>query len=131
METSIEIKSYPDVIVRIHKDIESGIVITKSYNVLNNETKVRDKLSVMCLKYDLKCHDCSKIWGDTYLLFTLRSFENVVEMIDYIKNKANKLPYSFRLKGRFALVKIGENKYIYRISPTIKKEKDSNDSKKQ
>ena len=53
MGTSIESKMYPDVVVRIHKDIESGIIMTKSYNILKNETQVRDNLAVMCLKHDL------------------------------------------------------------------------------
>lgn len=36
-------------------------------------------------------------------------------MIEHIKTKANKLPYSFKLKGKFALAKIGDKKYVYRI----------------
>lgn len=116
MGTSVESKMYPDVVVRIHKDIESGIIMTKSYNILKNETQVRDNLSVMCLKHDLKCYDCSKDWGDAYLLCTLRSFTDITQMIEYIKNKAYKTPYSFKLKGKFALVTIGDKKYIYRIN---------------
>lgn len=116
MGTSIESKMYPDVVVRIHKDIESGIIMTKSYNIIKNETQVRDNLAVMCLKHDLKCYDCSKDWGDAYLLCTLRSFADITQMIEYIKNKAYKTPYSFKLKGKFALVTIGDKKYIYRIN---------------
>jgi hypothetical protein len=37
-------------------------------------------------------------------------------MIEYIKNKAYKTPYHFKLKGKFALVTIGDKKYIYRIN---------------
>lgn len=120
MGTNIESKLYPDVAVRIHKDIESGIIITKSYNILKNETQVRDRLTVMCLKHDLQCHDCSTVWGSAYFLCTLRSFDDVNKMIEHIKNKANKSRYFFMLKGKFALVKIGDKKYIYRI--TTKKE---------
>lgn len=120
MGISIESKIYPDVAVRIHKDIESGIIITKSYNIIKNATQVRDNLTVMCLKHDLKCYDCSKDWGDDYLLCSLRSFDDIAKMIEHIKTKANKSKYSFRLKGQFALVTIGDKKYIYRI--TLKKE---------
>jgi hypothetical protein len=120
MGTMIESKRYPNVVVRIHKDTESGIVITKSYSIIKNDTQVRDNLTVMCLKHDLRCIDCSKSFGEPIIICTLRSFSSVVEMIEYIKNKANKLPYSFKLKGKFALATIGEKKYIYRI--TLKKE---------
>lgn len=120
MGTSIESKVYTEVAVRIHKDIESGIIMTKSYNILKNAAQVRDKLAVMCLKHDLKCYDCSQDWGDDYLLCTLRSFDDINKMIEHIKNKANKSRYFFILKGKFALVEIGDKKYIYRI--TNKKE---------
>ena len=115
MGTSIETKMYPDVVVRIHKDIESGIIMTKSYNIIKNETQVRDNLAVMCLKHDLKCYDCSGEFGDAYLLCTLRSFDDITKMIEHIKTKANKEKYSFKLKGKFVLATIGEKKYIYRI----------------
>ena len=65
MGTSIESKVYPEVTVRIHKDIESGIIMTKSYNILKNAAQVRDTLTVMCLKHDLKCYDCSQDWVTT------------------------------------------------------------------
>lgn len=120
MGTMIESKRYPDVVVRIHKDTESGIVVTKSYSIIKNDAQVRDNLTIMCLKHDLRCIDCSKSFGEPIIICTLRSFTSVVEMIEYIKNKANKLPYSFKLKGKFALATIGEKKYIYRI--TLKKE---------
>lgn len=120
MGISIESKRYPYVVVRINKDVESGIIMTKSYNILKNEMQVRDKIKVMCLKHDLECYDCSQDCGDAYLFCTLRSFEYVPTMMAYIKQKANKSPYSFRLKGRFALVTIGDKKYIYRI--ILKKE---------
>lgn len=115
MGISIESKIYPDVVVRINKDVESGIIISKSYNILKNETQVRDNITVMCLKHDLKCYDCSQDWGGAYLLCTLRSFDDITKMIEHIKTKANKSKYSFKLKGKFALVTIGEKKYIYRI----------------
>ena len=113
MGTGIETKTYQDVVVRIHKDIESGIITTKSYNILKNAAQVRDKLAVMCLKHDLKCHDCSQDWGGDYLLCTLRSFDDVAKMIEHIKTKANKSKYCFKLKGKFALAKIGDKTYIY------------------
>ena len=115
MGTSIESKMYPDVVVRIHKDIESGIIMTKSYSILKNETQVRDNITVMCLKHDLKCYDCSQTWGDAHLLCTLRSFDDITKMIEHIKTKANKSKYSFKLRGKFVLATIGDKKYIYRI----------------
>lgn len=115
MGTSVESKMYPDVEVRIHKDIESGIIMTKSYNILKNEMQVRDNLTVMCLKHDLKCYDCSQAYGGAYLLCTLRSFDDITKMIEHIKTKANKSKYSFKLKGKFVLATIGDKKYVYRI----------------
>lgn len=50
MGTSVESKNYPDVVVRIHKDIESWIIMRKSYNILKNEMQVRDNLTLMCVK---------------------------------------------------------------------------------
>ena len=115
MGTSVETKNYPDVVVRIHKDIESGIIMTKSYNILKNEIQVKDNLAVMCLKHDLKCYYCPQEWGDTFILCTLRSFDDITKMIEHIKTKANKSKYSFKLKGKFALATIGDKKYVYRI----------------
>lgn len=120
MGISIESKRYPDVVVRIQKDTESGIIITKSFWILKNVLQVRDNLTVMCLKHDLVCVDCSKSFGDNAIICTLRSFDDITKMIEHIKTKANKSKYSFKLKGKFALVTIGEKKYIYRI--TLKKE---------
>ena len=115
MGVSIESKRYPDVVVRIHKDVESGIIMTKSYNIILNETPVRDNIKLMCLKHDLQCYDCSQDRVDAYLVCTLRSFDDITKMIEYIKTKANKSKYSFKLRGKFALVTIGDKKYIYRI----------------
>lgn len=116
MGLSVESKRYPGVTVRIVKDCESGIVLTKDYSIITDDAQVRDNLTIMCLKHDLMCIDCSKFFGEPVIRCTLRSFENVAKMIEHIKQKANKLPYSFRLKGKFALVTIGEKKYIYRIT---------------
>lgn len=119
MGLSVESKRYPDVTVRIVKDCESGIVLTKNYSIIKNDAQVRDNLTVMCLKHDLRCIDCSKSFGEHVIICTLRSFTSVEEMMEHIKNKANKSPYFFRLKGKFALVKIGDKrdkKYIYRLS---------------
>ena len=121
MGTSIESKRYPDVVVRIHKDIESGVIMSKTFSIIKNELQVRDNLAVMCLKHDLQCVNCSQALGEPTIICTLRAFDNIVKMIEHIKVKANKLPYSFKLKGKFALVTIGEKKYIYRI--IIKSEK--------
>jgi 3-deoxy-D-manno-octulosonic acid (KDO) 8-phosphate synthase len=94
--------------------------MTKSFWILKNVLQVRDNLTVMCLKHDLVCVDCSKSFGYNAIICTLRSFDDITKMIEHIKTKANKSKYSFKLKGKFALVTIGEKKYIYRI--TLKKE---------
>lgn len=121
MGISIESKRYPDVVVRIHKDVESGVITSKTFSIIKNEQQVRDNLTVMCLKNDLVCVDCSRSFGAPTFVCTLRSFVDVVKMIEHIKVKANKLPYSFKLKGKFALATIGEKKYIYHITLKSKK----------
>lgn len=110
-------KVYPDVSVDIFTDIESGITVSKLFSIKKNEQQVRDNLTVMCLKYDLRCVDCTKAWNETNkILCCLRTFDNINLFVDYVKNKANKKAYSFRIKGKFALTKIGEKTYIYRIT---------------
>lgn len=110
-------KVYPDVSVDIFTDIESGITVSKLFRIKKNEQQVRDKLTVMCLKYDLRCVDCTKTLDEpNNILCGLRTFDNINLFIDYVKNKANKKAYSFRIKGKFALTKIGEKTYIYRIT---------------
>lgn len=108
---------YPDVSVDIFTDIESGITVSKLFSIKKNEQQVRDNLTVMCLKYDLRCVDYTKAWNEANkILCSLRTFDNINLFIDYVKNKANKKAYSFRIKGKFALTKIGEKTYIYRIT---------------
>lgn len=110
-------KVYLDVSVDIYTDIESGITVSKLFCIKNNEQQVRDNLTVMCLKYDLQCVDCTKAWDESdKILCCLRTFDNVDSFVDYVKNKAYKTAYSFRIKGKFALTKIGDKKYIYRIT---------------
>lgn len=110
-------KVYPDVSVDIFTDIESGIIVSKLFSIKKNEQQVRDNLTVMCLKYDLRCVDCTKAWNEANkILCCLRTFDNINLFIDYVKNKANKKAYSFRIKGKFALTKIGDKTYIYRIT---------------
>lgn len=109
-------KVYPDVSVDIYTDIESGITVSKLFSIKKNEQQVRDNLTVMCLKYDLRCADCTAVWGEPdKIICCLRTFDNINLFIDYVKNKANKKAYSFRIKGKFALTKIGDKTYIYRI----------------
>lgn len=109
-------KVYPDVSVDIFTDIESGIIVSKVFSIKKNEQQVCDNLTVMCLKYDLRCVDYQKKLNEPkVILCCLRTFDDINSFIDYVKNKANKKGYSFRIKGKFALTKIGEKKYIYRI----------------
>lgn len=110
-------KVYPDVSVDIFTDIESGVTVSKLFSIKKNEHQVRDNLTVMCLKYDLRCVDCTAAWGEPdKILCCLRTFDNVDLFVDYVKNKAYKTAYSFRIKGKFALTKIGDKTYIYRIT---------------
>lgn len=110
-------KVYPDVSVDIYTDIESGITVSKVFSIKKNGQQVRDKLTVMCLKYDLRCFDYKKELNEPKkILCYLRTFDNINLFIDYVKNKANKKAYSFRIKGKFALTKIGDKTYIYRIN---------------
>lgn len=109
-------KVYPDVSVDIFTDVESGIIVSKVFSIKKNEQQVCDNLTVMCLKYDLRCVDYQKKLNEPKeILCCLRTFHDINSFIDYVKNKANKKGYSFRIKGKFALTKIGEKKYIYRI----------------
>lgn len=117
MGLRVTTKVYPDVSVDIFTDIESGATVSKLFSIKKNEQQVRDNLTVMCLKYDLRCVDCTKAWNEeNKILCCLRTFDNINLFIDYVKNKANKKAYSFRIKGKFALTKIGEKTYIYRIT---------------
>lgn len=110
-------KVYPDVSVGIFTDIESGITVSKIFNIKKNERQVLDNLTIMCLKYDLRCVNCTKSCDVQYkILCCLRTFENINLFVDYVKNKADKKGYSFRIKGKFALTKIGEKTYIYCIT---------------
>lgn len=110
-------KVYPDVSVDIYTDIESGITVSKVFSVKSNEQQVRDNLTVMCLKYDLQCVVYKKELNEQKkILCCLRTFDNIDSFVDYVKNKAYKTAYSFRIKGKFALTKIGDTSYIYRIN---------------
>lgn len=108
-------QTYPDVRVSIRKDDESGLIISKTFFIKNNELQVRDNLMVMCLKHGLLCIDCTKSFGETSILCCLRSFDCINSLITHIKNKANNGKYSFKIRGTFALVKIGEKSYVYRV----------------
>lgn len=105
----------PDVKVSIRKDEESGLIISKTFFIKNNELQVRDNLMVMCLKHDLRCIDCTKYFGEPTFMCCLRSFDCINSLITHIKNKANKGKYSFKIRGTFALAKIGEKPYVYRV----------------
>lgn len=117
MELRATTKVYPDVSVDIFTDVESGITVSKLFSIKKNEQQVRDNLAVMCLKYDLQCINYTHAWNEpNKIRCSLRTFDNINLFIDYVKNKANKKAYSFRLKGKFALTKIGDKTYIYRIN---------------
>lgn len=106
---------YKDVHVTTYIDEESGIIRFKYFNILRNHAAVRDRLAIMCLKNDLVYMNTTDIPQGASVMCKLRSFKNINEFIEYVKYKANNKAYSFRIKGEYALTKIGDKKYIYRI----------------
>lgn len=121
---------YKDVHVTTYIDEESGIIRFKFFSILSNKDVVRDRLAVMCLKNDLVYMCTSNVPQETSVMCKLRSFKNINEFIEYVKYKANNKAYSFRIKGEYALTKIGDKKYIYRILSSSKNNNESiNDNK--
>lgn len=116
---------YKDVHVTTYIDEESGIIRFKFFSILSNKDVVRDRLAVMCLKNDLVYMCTSNVPQETSVMCKLRSFKNINEFIEYVKYKANNKAYSFRIKGEYALTKIGDKKYIYRILSSSKNNNES------
>ena len=121
---------YKDVHVTTYIDEESGIIRFKFFSILSNKDVVRDRLAVMCLKNDLVYMCTSNVPQETSIMCKLRSFKNINEFIEYVKYKANNKAYSFRIKGEYALTKIGDKKYIYRILSSSKNNNESINDKK-
>lgn len=121
---------YKDVHVTTYIDEESGIIRFKFFSILSNKDVVRDRLAVMCLKNDLVYMCTSNVPQETSVMCKLRSFKNINEFIEYVKNKANNKAYSFRIKGEYALTKIGDKKYIYRIMSSSQNNNESINDKK-
>lgn len=116
---------YKDVHVTTYIDEESDIIRFKFFSILSNKDVVRDRLAVMCLKNDLVYMCTSNVPQETSVMCKLRSFKNINEFIEYVKYKANNKAYSFRIKGEYALTKIGDKKYIYRILSSSKNNNES------
>lgn len=110
-----EEKRYPDVDVYINKDDKSGIIKYKSFFIKKNKQEVLDKLSVMCLKHDLKMTKKNALWGEDAVVCQLKIFDSINDIVAYLAQKANKQAYRFRIKSEYALVNIGDKKYIYQI----------------
>lgn len=121
---------YKDVHVTTYIDEESGIIRFKFFSILSNKDIVRDRLDLMCLKNDLVYMCTSNVPQETSVMCKLRSFKNINEFIEYVKYKANNKAYSFRIKGEYALTKIGDKKYIYRILPSSQNNNGSINDKK-
>lgn len=121
---------YKDVHVTTYIDEESGIIRFKFFSILSNKDVVRDRLAVMCLKNDLVYMCTSNVPQETSVMCKLRSFKNINEFIEYVKYKANNKAYSFRIKGEYALTKIGDKKYIYHILSSSKNNNESINDKK-
>ena len=99
-------------------DKESGIVVAKTYEPYYRFTYVREQLQAMCKKHDLKYSEVDVL--PSMCTCSLKVFGSIKEFHDYVKGKANKEPYSYKIKGLFALVKIGKDKeqktFIYKIT---------------
>ena len=121
---------YKDVHATTYIDEESGIIRFKFFSILSNKDVVRDRLAVMCLKNDLVYMCTSNVPQETSVMCKLRSFKNINEFIEYVKYKANNKAYSFRIKGEYALTKIGDKKYIYRILASSQNNNESINDKK-
>lgn len=109
-------KTYKDVEVNTRMDSNNGIVLSKTFRVLQNEWSVKDRLLNMCLKYDLRYWNYGFDRGKPSYFCCLRSFDGVTQLAEYIKKKSNGKQYSFKIKGEFVLATIGSNKYVYRLS---------------
>lgn len=118
MGISITSKDYNDVRMTIHRDKKSGIITCRTYTIRRNARQVADRLTVMCLKHDLKCTNVSSMIGEKVIVCSIKVFGSIDELIEHIKAKAVKTKYSWRIRGSFALAKIGDNEYIYRIKST-------------
>lgn len=116
---------YKDVHATTYIDEESCIIRFKFFSILSNKDVVRDRLAVMCLKNDLVYMCTSNVPQETSVICKLRSFKNINEFIEYVKYKANNKAYSFRIKEEYALTKIGDKKYIYRILSSSKNNNES------
>lgn len=115
MGLSITSKDYKDVRVATHTDMPSGVVTCKTFTIKQNRTNVIDRITIMCFKHDLKCTNVSSVAGETMIACSIKCFDNIRDFIYYIQNKAIKTKYSFKIRGEFALAKIGDKEYIYRI----------------
>lgn len=99
-------------------DKESGIVVAKTYEPYYRFTYVKEQLMAMCEQHDLRYSEYDKL--PSTCVCSLKVFGSIKEFHDYVKGKANKEPYSYKIKGLFALVKIGKDKeqksFIYKIT---------------
>lgn len=99
-------------------DKESGIVVVRTYEPYYRFTYVREKLKAMCKNHDLKYSEADVL--PSMCTCSIKVFDSIKEFHDYVKGKANKEPYSYKIKGEFALVKIGKGKeqksFIYKIT---------------
>lgn len=113
-------KNFPDVSVLTYNDAGSGVTTIKIYTIKNkkNEEEVKDRLRVMCLKHDLRYEYYENTLKEHCVLCSLKRFDKLRDLMDYIIIKANKGEYLFRLKNNLALVKIGEKTFVYRITST-------------
>ena len=111
----VETKSYNDIYTTTVRDDESGLITCKSLYIQGNDEKAKDRLMLMCLKHDLRFRSFKTNHGYNHFICSMKIFSDVKDFVEYIKGRMTKTKYSFKIKGKFALVKTGDKKYIYRI----------------
>lgn len=105
---------YPDVSVTTHT--KYGLIVSKTFRIIKNEERVKDRIRVMCLDHDLKYFDISSTCDENSCICCLKYFESLLDADLYIKQKAGKTNYSIMVKNEFIKAKIGDKTYIYRFN---------------
>lgn len=111
----VETKSYNNIYTTTIRDDESGLITCKSFHIKGCDEKVKDRIMLMCLKHDLKFRSSKTKNGHNHFLCSMKIFSDVKDFVEYIGGRLIKTKYSFKIKGKFVLVKTGNEKYIYRI----------------
>lgn len=122
-------KWYTNVITHSYTHKESGLLLSRVYHVRVKSTQkeIHDRLKKMCEKNDLYMSSHSSMYNkenDMYIC-RLKCFFNVQDLAAYLRKKFKDKKYSLKIKGNFALLMVGDNKYFYRIIPNTENTKKS------